>query len=133
MFFETIAKCDTFQIICGTPIIHDFILVLKKFNEIFYLFITEAILHINAGQKDYSDLLENVTEFSQTLIHKSPKRHPTVFILDKEIQGLPWESLGCLQNHSITRVPSIHQLISLYFTQTKNAQSVPNVSIFFQR
>ena len=95
----------------------------------------EAILHIikadgGGGLKDFnSDLLENVTEFSQTLIHKSPKRHPTVLILDKEIQGLPWESLGCLQNHSITRVPSVHQLISLYFTQTKNAQSVPNTGI----
>ena len=96
---------------------------------------SDAVTKINSGQQN-SKLLRDIKRYSENLhsdiqeklIEDSPNRHPTVFILDKEIQGLPWESLECFQNQPISRVPSIHQLISLHFTQSQNDQSVPNVS-----
>ena len=42
---------------------------------------------------------------------RSPKRHPTVLILDRDIQDLPWEALPCFQNKGgpqpFSRVPSL--------------------------
>ncbi|XP_065569022.1 separin-like [Artemia franciscana] len=35
------------------------------------------------------------------------RRDPVILILDKVMQGLPWESLECLKNQSVTRVPSL--------------------------
>jgi len=42
------------------------------------------------------------------------RRKPTVLILDKEIQGLPWESMEFLKGHPMSRVPSFHTLALLY-------------------
>ncbi len=52
-------------------------------------------------------------------------RKPTVLILDKEIQCLPWESMPCLANHPLSRIPSLHTLSLLYQTHVKNGNSIP--------
>ena len=101
--------------------------VLDGFNYLTDDQIMKAVLKINLGY-DHPDLLERITTLGKTLI-ELPKRHPTVLILDKEIQGLPWESLVCLQKHPITRIPSIHQLMVLHLTQSQKDQSVPKTGI----
>ncbi|OCT92992.1 separin [Xenopus laevis] len=35
-----------------------------------------------------------------------------VLVLDKHLQKLPWESIPCLQKQSVTRLPSLHFLLS---------------------
>ena len=122
-----------------------FKLMKKNFSQFFFhelninfINFSDAVTKINSGQQN-SELLRDIKRYSENLqtdIQENmienpsspPNRHPTVFILDKEIQGLPWESLECFRNQPISRVPSIHQLISLHFTQSQNDQSVPNVS-----
>jgi hypothetical protein len=70
--------------------------------------------------KGFLQHFENVVKFLPNV----DKRHPTVFILDKEIQSLPWEALNCLKNHPLSRVPSIHTLSLLYRTHMTNTSSV---------
>ncbi|SCZ93128.1 BZ3500_MvSof-1268-A1-R1_Chr6-2g08479 [Microbotryum saponariae] len=43
---------------------------------------------------------------TSTSTTSDPKRH-LVLILDKSVQGFPWESLPCLQGISISRLPSL--------------------------
>jgi len=38
-----------------------------------------------------------------------PSRH-TILILDKELESFPWESLPCLINHPVSRMPSLSSL-----------------------
>ena len=64
--------------------------------------------------KDFFKQLPTKEDFSNGI-----KRKPTVLILDKEIQGLPWESMGFLQGHPLSRVPSF-QFLSLLFKAHKN-------------
>jgi hypothetical protein len=37
----------------------------------------------------------------------SVRRNPVIFILDKSLQSLPWESMACLRTTPITRMPSL--------------------------
>ena len=54
------------------------------------------------------------------------KRKPTVLILDREIQGVPWEALKFLDKHPLSRVPSIHTLALLHQTHfSAQDDSVP--------
>ena len=58
---------------------------------------------------------------------KIGQRKPTVLILDREIQSMPWEALKFLDKHPISRVPSIHTLALLHQTHFNNlnADTVP--------
>ena len=53
------------------------------------------------------------------------QRRPTVLILDREVQSMPWEALKFLDKHPLSRVPSIHTLALLHQTHfIPNADSV---------
>lgn len=39
-----------------------------------------------------------------------PETGHTILILDKKLHSFPWESLPCLQNSSVSRMPSLHSL-----------------------
>ena len=58
---------------------------------------------------------------------KIGQREPTVLILDREIQSMPWEALKFLDKHPLSRVPSIHTLALLHQTHFNNlnADTVP--------
>lgn len=43
---------------------------------------------------------------------ESPKEGHLVLILDRKLHDFPWESLPCLQRHSVSRLPSVSCLIS---------------------
>ncbi len=49
----------------------------------------------------------------KTKLSSDPVRHPTVLVLGKEVQALPWDALRVFSNHPVSRVPSIHTLAML--------------------
>ena len=71
--------------------------------------------------KHFHDFLKG----SLSKIPPNRKRKPTVLILDKEIQALPWESMAFLKCHPFSRVPSIHTLALLFKTHLVKDSSVP--------
>ena len=62
---------------------------------------------------------------------KGIRRKPTVLILDKEIQGLPWESMNFLKGHPMSRVPSIHTLALLFKAFNHKESVVPGKIRYF--
>ena len=61
------------------------------------------------------------------------KRHPVIFILDNNIQSLPFESLGCLQTPTnpqpVSRIPSMAFLCALASKHRRNSTSVANTGV----
>ncbi|XP_068123297.1 separin [Hyperolius riggenbachi] len=71
-------------------------------------------------------------EQAQELLQKSVDRLKTktehtkghvVLILDKHLQKLPWESMPCLLNRSVTRLPSLHFLLNYSLLRKYQPQS----------
>ena len=69
MFFETIAKFDTFQFICGTPNVHTYIL-----NEVEYLL---HIIDVGTLKNTYLTMFNNSFQFQKRCETSSsaPKSH----------------------------------------------------------
>lgn len=70
-----------------------------------------AIAEVDVDQVaiDLRMALEEVTASSQGLIKPIPDHH-MFLILDKNIQGLPWESIPVLRGESISRIPDMRFL-----------------------
>ncbi|CAG0917919.1 unnamed protein product [Notodromas monacha] len=48
---------------------------------------------------------------SEFLLKQTYQRGPVIFVLDKDYEGLPWESLTDLLYHPVTRAPSISYIV----------------------
>ncbi|KIW00109.1 uncharacterized protein PV09_08294 [Verruconis gallopava] len=62
--------------------------------------IDEIIVKVIDALKDYYAAISE---------EQSPYQH-TVLVLDKQLHGFPWESLPCLRNQSVSRLPSLADL-----------------------
>ena len=89
----------------------------------------KAVAQLTSEDKNQEELLKEIKKIGKANLWEASPRKPTVLILDKELQGLPWESIDCLAGHSVSRVPSIHQLALLYLTHSSDSQSVPMTGI----
>ena len=89
----------------------------------------KAVAQLTSEDKNQEELLRELKKIGKANLWEASPRKPTVLILDKELQGLPWESIDCLAGHSVSRVPSIHQLALLYLTHSSDSQSVPMTGI----
>ncbi|OCT95906.1 hypothetical protein XELAEV_18013595mg [Xenopus laevis] len=56
------------------------------------------------------ELIQSATERLKVSTEQSEGH--LVLVLDKHLQKLPWESIPCLQKQSVTRLPSLHFLLS---------------------
>ncbi|XP_050406071.2 uncharacterized protein LOC126821652 [Patella vulgata] len=59
---------------------------------------------------------------SEKLSFTTLHRYPVILILDKVIQHLPWENIGVLRSHCVTRIPSLYYL-STQLTSLRNDTS----------
>uniref|UniRef100_UPI0037E95384 separin n=1 Tax=Semicossyphus pulcher TaxID=241346 RepID=UPI0037E95384 len=63
-----------------------------------------------------------------TAVSKLPDRDEphshVVFILDKYLQKLPWESMSILRSSSVSRMPSLHSLIGLSIQKETESKSI---------
>lgn len=75
------------------------------------------------------ELVELIHHQVAKLPEVKAKRGALVLILDKEIQGLPWESMPCLLGQPVSRVPSVHTLALLHKTHLLSESSVPRTGI----
>ncbi|XP_077991087.1 separin-like [Glandiceps talaboti] len=75
--------------------------------------------------EDYQKLTKKL-EGSYSL--KSTHRHPVILILDKNIQHIPWESIPILRGQSVSRMPSLHFVLS-HLKQRHYEDSVLNHGI----
>ena len=84
-----------------------FVLDLYQFNGV-----SIAIAEVDVDQVaiDLRTALEDLAASSQGLIKPIPDNH-LFLILDKNIQGLPWESMPVLRGESISRVPDMKFLL----------------------
>ena len=84
-----------------------FVLDLYQFNGV-----AIAIAEVDVDQVavDLRTALEELAVSSQGLIKPIPDNH-LFLILDKNIQGLPWESIPVLRGESISRVPDMRFLL----------------------
>lgn len=58
----------------------------------------------------YYTWLNEILKIKCHISHLQERGH-VVLILDKQLQSLPWESINLLQNHSVSRIPSIDILM----------------------
>ncbi|KRT84740.1 Peptidase, partial [Oryctes borbonicus] len=63
-------------------------------------------LHINLSKSIYELGLMN--NFSQK------RRHPVILVVDEKLDALPWEMLDVLQDHPVSRMPSLHFTYALF-------------------
>ncbi|KAL8733851.1 MAG: hypothetical protein Q9166_001839 [cf. Caloplaca sp. 2 TL-2023] len=66
------------------------------------------------------DALRQYHEAAKNVMEPSAIRH-TVLILDKELHCFPWESLPCLNNQAVTRLPSLSCLRDRILQQGQRA------------
>ncbi|SRR5258708_9926287 len=60
---------------------------------------------------DLRTLLEEHVQALAKYDVKPPKDHHLFIVLDKELQGIPWESIPILRGRSVSRIPSISFLV----------------------
>jgi len=84
-----------------------FVLDLYQFNGV-----AIAIAEVDVDQVaiDLRTALEELAASSQGLIKPIPDNH-LFLILDKNIQGLPWESMPVLRGESVSRIPDMRFLL----------------------
>ncbi|XP_039188651.1 separin [Crotalus tigris] len=80
-------------------------------------------------------LLQETVDKLKLYTGQAPSGH-LVLVLDKHLQKLPWENIPCLRNQSITRLPSLHFLLSYslmkkYQEETILNHGVSNSSTFY--
>lgn len=71
-----------------------------------------AIAEVDVDQVtvDLRTALEELAASSQGLIEPIPDNH-LILILDKNVQGLPWESMPVLRKESVSRIPDMRFLL----------------------
>nr|XP_008101791.1 PREDICTED: separin [Anolis carolinensis] len=52
-----------------------------------------------------------------------------VLVLDKHLQKLPWENIPCLRSHPVTRLPSLHFLLSCSLTKKYRKEAILNCGV----
>ncbi|XP_071455279.1 separin [Hetaerina americana] len=65
----------------------------------------------DAQREQISEMMDAIEGMRESSLKTKPcqwKRHPVILILDKRIEGVPWEAMPALDGHSYSRVPSIH-------------------------
>ena len=84
-----------------------FVLDLYQFNGV-----AIAIAEVDVDQVavDLRTALEELAASSQGLMKPIPDNH-LFLILDKNIQGLPWESMPVLRGESVSRIPDMKFLL----------------------
>ncbi|XP_063149037.1 separin [Candoia aspera] len=91
-------------------------------------------LHPTQPERALSLLQESVDKL-KSYTGQAPSGH-LVLVLDKHLQKLPWENIPCLRNQSVTRLPSLHFLLSYslmkkYQEETILNHGVNNSSTFY--
>ena len=82
---------------------------------------------------DWDAMLVDVLDALRVSYTAQPPQSPrhTILILDKELESLPWESLPCLINHPVSRMPSLG---SVFDRLTRiRAQSRPDNALAITR
>lgn len=84
-----------------------FVLDLYQFSGV-----SIAIAEVDVDQVtvDLRTALEELAASSQGLIKPIPDNH-LILILDKNVQGLPWESMPVLRKESVSRIPDMRFLL----------------------
>lgn len=54
-------------------------------------------------------------------------RHPTILVVDQDLEIYPWESMNCLLSTDVTRMPSINLIRSNYNFVTSLRPTYPNI------
>ncbi|XP_026569521.1 separin [Pseudonaja textilis] len=70
-------------------------------------------------------LLQEAVGKLKSYTGQAPSGH-LVLVLDKHLQKLPWENIPCLSNQSITRLPSLHFLLSYSLTKKYQEETILN-------
>uniref|UniRef100_A0A8C7E3L5 separase n=1 Tax=Naja naja TaxID=35670 RepID=A0A8C7E3L5_NAJNA len=81
---------------------------------------------LHPGQPERAlNLLQETVGKLKSYTGKAPSGH-LVLVLDKHLQKLPWENIPCLSNQSITRLPSLHFLLSYSLTKKYQEETILN-------
>ncbi|XP_029140218.1 separin [Protobothrops mucrosquamatus] len=70
-------------------------------------------------------LLQETVDKLKLYTGQAPRGH-LVLVLDKHLQKLPWENIPCLRNQSITRLPSLHFLLSYSLMKKYQEETILN-------
>lgn len=55
------------------------------------------------------------------------ERHPTILVVDQDLEIYPWESMNCLVNTDVTRMPSLNLIRSNYNFAKSLRPTYPNI------
>ncbi|XP_062979177.1 separin [Elgaria multicarinata webbii] len=81
---------------------------------------------LNPAQPERAlNLLQEAVDKLGSCTGQVPSSH-LVLVLDKHLQKLPWENIPCLRDQSVTRLPSLHFLLSYSLTKKYRKETILN-------
>jgi len=95
---------------CRTEELEDLVYFVLDLCQFSGVSIEIAEVDIDQATIDLRTVLEELAASSQDLIKPIPDNH-MFLILDKNIQGLPWESIPVLRGESVSRIPDMRFLL----------------------
>lgn len=83
------------------------------------------ILNVSETSSGVSTLCKKIVEIGSAVPFE--QRHPTVLIIDQDLEIYPWESMECLVYTDVTRMPSVNLIRSNYNFVTSLRPSYPDI------
>jgi len=95
---------------CRSEELEDLIYFVLDMYQFSGVSIAIAEVDVDQATIDLRTALEELAASSQGLIRPIPDNH-MFLVLDKNIQGLPWESIPVLRGESVSRIPDMRFLL----------------------
>lgn len=91
-------------------------------------------IDFDAMTVEVQEALEEYRHYQLAASIRNPLSDSLVLILDKRLHGFPWESMPCLSNRSVSRLPSLIELRDrLHFMQSQHSQTSEGITVSTQR
>lgn len=123
---DTVLQCfSTLSPKCPDAELEDVIYFIMDLYQFQGIPVATAEVDIDAMMVDLRTALEDHTIRARKNVTPESDQH-IFLILDKNTQGIPWESIPSLRGKSVSRIPSMEFLIDrLDFAQMKSQSSTP--------
>ncbi|KAK9459850.1 peptidase family C50-domain-containing protein [Lipomyces oligophaga] len=96
--------------------------------------IDQMVIEVQDIIQSYYESVQNLEDAREDANGERTKTDHTVLILDKTVQMIPWESLPCLRNQSVSRVPSLEflrEILTAPLTQKANMSGLDKDNVSY--
>ncbi|KAK0203498.1 cysteine peptidase C50 [Desarmillaria ectypa] len=110
---DTLMECfSTLSPQCQDEELEDLVYFMLDLYQFHGVSVAIAEIDVTQVVVDLRSALEDHVSRRTKKAHKAPQQDEHIFlVLDKDIQGLPWENIPILRGRSISRIPSVEFLL----------------------